>query len=256
MDDSQRDEVWRNLPARLSQLSIRVRLLPWTPIEVLGWAQETVSDRRGTWVTGAPGAVAEFPCTPERQIDVDASEGSVIARAADASFRLRVNDKIRAFAFTDGDAIVLGVPRGRANMPSHAAVQTLGTDADAIDETHRNDKLFDFGLGRKSSRFCVRTGDDALAQNLSDQAGRHWSEVMPTIGKNLIATSPHRVVESAAARIEVFAPIPAPGTTPPPGAHTRFLPDFLKSGEEIPADLALPVFAMPVAIFYPTPVSD
>ena len=58
MDDHQRDQVWRNLPARLSQLSIRVRLLPLTPIEVLDWDQETVSDRRGTWVTGAPGAVA------------------------------------------------------------------------------------------------------------------------------------------------------------------------------------------------------
>jgi hypothetical protein len=255
MDDSQRDQVWRNLPARLSQLSIRVRLLPWTPIEVVGWAQETVSDRRGTWVTGAPGAVAEFPCTPERQIDLDASEGSVIARAADAAFRLRVSDKIRAFTFTDGGPIVLGMPKGRVNMPSHTAVQTLGTDADAIDEAHRNDKLFDFGLGRKSSRFCVRTGDDALAQSLSDQAGRHWSEVMPAIGKDLIAVGPHRVVESAAARIEVFAPIPASGIASPSGAHTHFLPDFLKSGEEIPASLALPAFAMPVAIFYPTPAS-
>ena len=167
MDEDRRNQVWLNLPERHSKLAIPVRLLPWTPIEVVGWAQETVSDRRGTWVTGAPGAVAEFPCTPEREIDVDAGEGSVIARAADAAFRLRVSDKIRAFTFADGGPIVLGMPKGRVNMPSHTAVQTLGTDDDAIDEAHRNDKLFDFDLGRKSSRFCVRTDDDALAQSLS-----------------------------------------------------------------------------------------
>ena len=253
MDDNQRDQVWLKLPERLAKVAIRVRLLPWTRDEIVDWAIETVSQRRGTWVTGTPGAVAEFPCTPERRIDVDASDASVVARAADAAFRLRVSDKIRAFAFTDGSQIVLGMPKGRANMTSHTAVQTLGTDADAIDETHRSDKLFDFGLGRKSSRFCVRTGDDALAQSLSDQTGRHWSEVMPAIRQDLIAASPHRVVESAAARVEVFAPIPEPGTKSPSGAHTHFLPDFLNSGEEIPASLALPSFAMPVAIFYPTP---
>lgn len=255
MDDNQRDQIWLKLPERLAKVAIRVRLLPWTHNEIIDWATETMSKRRGTWVTGTPGAVAEFPCTPERRIDVDASDATVIARATDAAFRLRVSDKIRAFAFTDGSQIVLGMPKGRAKMAPHTAIQTLGTDADAIDEAHRNDKLFDFGLGRKSSRFCVRTGDDALAQSLSDQTGRHWSEVMPEIGKDLIAAGLHRVVESAAARIEVFAPIPEPGTTSPSGAHTHFLPDFLKSGEEIPASLALPAFAMPVAIFYPTPES-
>ncbi|AGK56677.1 hypothetical protein HYPDE_24963 [Hyphomicrobium denitrificans 1NES1] len=253
MDEDRRSQVWLSLPERHSKLAIRVRLLPWTPNEVAGWAWETISDRRGTWVTGAPGAIAEFPCTPKRRIDVDVGEASIIAHTDDAAFRLRVSDKIRAFAFGDGGPIVLGLPRSRAGIPSHEAVQTLGTDADAIDETHRNDKLFDFGVGRKSSRFCVRTADDALTQCLSSQEGRHWSEVMPAIATDLIAASPHRVVESAAARIEVFAPILAPGTTS--GAHALFRPDHLQSGEEIPASLTLPVFAMPVAIFYPATAS-
>ena len=65
--------------------------------------------------------------------------------------------------------------------------------------------------------------------------------------------SPHRVVESALARIEVFTPIPAPGTTTPPGAHTHFLPQFLATGDEAPAGLGLPDYALPVAIYYPSP---
>jgi predicted Fe-S protein YdhL (DUF1289 family) len=255
MNESQRDDVWLKLPERLVTLSIRVRLMPWTRDELVDWAKQTISGRHGTWVTGAPGAVAEFPCTAERRIDVDALSDAVIARAPDASFRLRVSDKMRAFMFSDDGPVVLGLPKGRANVSSHSLVEPLGTDADAIDEAHRNDRLFDFGVGRKSSRFCIRTNDESLAQILSEHAGQHWSEVMPAIGMQLLAAGPTRVVESAAARIEVLAPISMPGTQSPAGAHTLFLPEFLKSGEEIPASLAIPDFAAPIAIFYPNAVS-
>jgi len=256
MDEAQRDAIWLQLPNRLDQLAVRVRLLPWSRDEIIGWAMQTITARRGTWVTGVPGAVAEFPCTIERTVDAEADAETVVARASDAAFRLRIGDKIRAFTFTDDGPIVLGMPKARASLPSHDAVQGLGIDSDAIDEAHRNDQLFDFGVGRKSSRFCVRTGDAALRESLAGQAGRHWSDVMYNIGMEIIAASPHRVVESAAARIEVFAPIPVPGGTSPSGAHTHFLPDFLKTGEEIPASLALPEFAMPVAIFYPTQAAN
>jgi predicted Fe-S protein YdhL (DUF1289 family) len=255
MDDGRRNDVWQKLPDRHSQLAIRVRLLPWTPEEIAIWAHDTIADRRGMWVTGVPGALAEFPCTPDRRIAIETNETSLIARAGDAAFRLRVNNRVRAFTFNDDGPIVLGMPRARAGMPVHESVQTLGTDSDAIDEEHKNNKLFDFGIGRKNSRFCVRTADDKLVESLSSQAGRQWSDLMYDIGMEIIAASPHRVVESAAARIEVYAPIPDPSAKSPSGAHTHFLPDFLESGEEIAPSLALPAFAMPVAIFYPTATS-
>lgn len=251
MSEIQRDQVWSELPERLSTLAIRVRLQPWTRDELVEWAEQTISDRLGTWVTGAPGAVAEFPCTAEREIKVDARAEAIVARASDASFRLRVSDKVRAFTFTDEGPVVLGLPKARASLQSNSVVQDLGVDADAIDDKHRNEKLFDFGIGRKGSRFCIRTPDVALARTVSEQAGRHWSDVMPAIGMQLLAAGPNRVVESTAARIEVFAPIPMPGGQSPSGAHTHFLPEYLKTGEEIPASLALPEFALPVAIFYP-----
>jgi predicted Fe-S protein YdhL (DUF1289 family) len=252
MSEIQRDQVWSELPERLSALAVRVRLQPWTREELVQWAEGTISDRRGTWVTGAPGAVAEFPCTSGRDIDVDRKPDTIVARAADASFRLRINDKVRAFTFADEGPVVLGLPKARAGLQSNSVVQDLGVDADAIDDKHRNDKLFDFGIGRKGSRFCIRTGNAALAENVSSQTGRHWSEVMSAIGMQLLAAGPNRVVESAVARIEVFAPIPMPGGQSPAGAHTHFLPDYLKTGEEIPPSLALPEFALPVAIFYPS----
>lgn len=251
MSESQRDAVWSELPSRLANLSVRVRLLPWTREELIAWANDTIAARRGTWVTGAPGAVAEFPCTSERTIDVEAGSDGVIARAPDASFRLTVSDKVRAFSFSEGGPIVLGLPKARAAIPSSPVLQSLGMDSQAIDARHQAEQLFDYGIGRKYSRFCVRTGDAALASSLSAQGGRHWSEVMMAIGMQVIAASPNRVVESAAARIEVFTKIPMPGDQSPAGAHTHFLPDFLKGGEEIASSLALPDYAAPIAIFYP-----
>jgi len=253
MDDDRRNAVWSELPERHAKLAIRVRLLPWTPAEIALWACEVISERSGTWVTGVPGAVAEFPCTPDRPIGIDTGEGSMIARAADSAFRLRINERLRAFSFIDEGPIVLAMPRARASMTVNTAVQDLSPDSEAISASHRNDKLFDFGIGRKNARFCVRTSDDALAGILSAHIGRSWSDLMDDIGMQVLAASPHRVVESAAARIEVYAPIPTAEQKSPAGAHTHLLPELLKSGEEIAASLALPPFAMPVAIFYPTP---
>jgi hypothetical protein len=127
----------------------------------------------------------------------------------------------------------------------------LGPDRDAIEEARRGDLLFDIGICRQYTRFCVRTNDVGLISSLSEFHRRPWTDFMPAMLDQFLAVSPHRIVESAAARIEVFAPIPGPGQSPPNGAHTHFLPEYLKSGEEIAAGLTLPDYAAPIAVFYP-----
>ena len=52
MSEAQRDDVWLKLPARLEILGVRLRLLPWTPEELLIWVAETIAGRRGTWMIG------------------------------------------------------------------------------------------------------------------------------------------------------------------------------------------------------------
>jgi predicted Fe-S protein YdhL (DUF1289 family) len=252
MSDAARDDVWSALPARLAALSVRVRLLPIVNEEIVDWIATCVRDRAGTFVIGPPGAVAEFPCEPASDIALDVSGGAVTARRADASLRLRVTEKLRAFAVADGGPIVLGLPRGRAGVPTSTTLAALGPDQDAIDERHTGEQLFDFGVGRRYSRFCLRVGDKQLASELHHQLGKTWSEVLTSSAAHgIFAGSPARVVESASARIEVFSKIPLPGERSPDGAHTHFLPDHLQSGEEISAAIAPPGFAAAVAIFYP-----
>ncbi|WP_409560936.1 DUF1289 domain-containing protein [Hyphomicrobium sp. MC8b] len=251
MSEAQRDSVWDQLPERLAQLSVRVRVLPWVRDELINWVRDTLVARQGAWVVGVPGAVAEFPSADNTPIDLHVEDGVITARRADAAFRIAINDKVRAFAFTDGGPIVLGLPRGRAAIQSGSALQAVGLDAGAIDETYRGDELFDLGIGRRYTRFCVRTRDETLTSALSDHDRRHWSDFMPVMLNQFVAVSPHRVVESAAARIEIFSRIPGSGESSPNGAHTHFLAEFLKSGDEIAPSLAPPDYVGPVAIFYP-----
>ncbi|MBS0231964.1 MAG: DUF1289 domain-containing protein [Proteobacteria bacterium] len=254
MSETQRDAVWAALPQRLAALSVRVRLLPWIRDELVDWVRDSIVARQGTWVIGAPGAFGEFPTMGDAPIDVCVEGGVVTAKRADAAFRLAINEKVRAFAFAEGAPIVLGLPRGRAAMPSSASLQSLGPDTGAIDAVRRGDLLFDIGIGRRYTRFCVRTGNQALISSLSALDRRHWSDFMPVMLPQLIAVSAHRVVESSSGRIEVFAPIPGPEQTSTNGACTHFLPEFLKSGEDIPRVLAPPDYAAPVAIFYPNKI--
>lgn len=142
MSESERDGVWSLLPGRLSKLSVGIRLLPWTAPELLHWAADTIDQRRGTWVTGVPGAVGEFACGTEGPLSVALTKNVVAARMGDAEFRLRVSDKLRAFAVADDGPIVLGLPRSRATRQPATAFTCLGKDVDAIDPANRNGYLF------------------------------------------------------------------------------------------------------------------
>jgi predicted Fe-S protein YdhL (DUF1289 family) len=252
LDEAARGRIWALLPERHSNLSLNVRPMPLTPDEILAWAQNAIGNRLGTWVTGMPGALAEFAAALKQDIAATIQADCVIGQTSTAVFRLRRDDKLRAFSFEQGGPIVLGFPKARLAPFNSSHFTKLGPDREAIQESNRDHVLFDYGLGRKSSRFCIRTNNAELIQSLERLSGRPWQEVMACAGAQIIAESPHRVVESALARIEVFAPIPPPGGRSPDGAHTHFLPNLLASGDEIVPSLALPEYAAPVAIFYPS----
>jgi predicted Fe-S protein YdhL (DUF1289 family) len=251
MSERERDAVWRLLPGRASEHDFGMRVLPWTAAEIGAWVAASIAERRGTWTTGSPGAVAEFPCTPGRDVTVEADATHIVARANDAAFRLTLHDKLRAFAMSESGPIVLGWPKARRVPYTTATLTEVGTDAEAISDAERQATLLDLGVGRASSRFCVRTSNPALLAKLKPLAGSAWQSVMYEAGMDIMAAHPNRVVESQLARIEVYTPIPLPGEQSPRGAHTHFLPEFLAAGDEIAPTLALPDYAAPVAIFYP-----
>jgi predicted Fe-S protein YdhL (DUF1289 family) len=244
-------EIWNLLNERHSWQAKRARLLPLTPAEILRWAANTIENRIGTWVTGMPGALAEFVTAADQTAHIELEPGQLTARTDTAAFRLKLHDRARAFTFEKDGPIVLGLPKGRITQHSDTVFKKLGADADAIDPDCRSHLLFDYGLGRKYSRFGIRTNNETLTSILSNFEGKSWEALMAAAGSQILMESPHRVVESSLARIEVYAPIPAQNGHSPEGAHTHFLPAFLASGGEISLSLALPDYAAPMAIFYP-----
>ena len=238
------------LPERLAALSVRIRLLPLIEDELADWVVGTIREGSGTWVTGVPGAVAEFPCrTCDSEVTV--AEEAVVARMANARFRLRLHEKLRAFAFDGNGPVVLGLPKRCAVLPLAETFTPLGADTDAIAPEARADELFDFGLGRPAHRFCIRTGDPDFIGTLREATGKSWSDVLELLGQEIIQKGPVRAVESALARIEVNSPIPQPGGPFPAGPHTKLVPRFLAAGEDAPEALKIPDYASPVASFYP-----
>lgn len=250
LDPASQDEIWAMLPERLAALSVRIRLLPLMDSELADWIAATIREGKGIWVTGVPGATAEFPCqTCDAEVSVEGE--AVVARMADARFRLRLQEKLRAFAFDGNGPVVLGLPKRRAVLPMAETFTPLGADADAIAPEDRADELFDFGLGRPGHRFCIRTGDPGFIGTLREATGKSWADVMAQLGHKIVEKNPVRVVESALARIEVSSPIPQPGGPLPAGPHTKLVPRLLAAGDDAPEALKIPDYASPVAIFYP-----
>ena len=251
LDDAQRLAIWNELPARLDQLAVKARLLPWTRDELKRWIISTLTDRKGTWVTGVPGAIAEFPVRPERPIEIEVNDAAIEAQATDAHLRLTLHDKLRGFAFASAGPIVVAFPRNRATLPYVQGFTPLGVDRDAVGSRHRTHELFDLGLGRQFCRFMLRASSAAFADVMRRHEGKALEPFLRDAGAAILQESPHRVVESALARIEVFTRIPLLGEKSPEGAHTHLLPSFLESGAELPSGLAIPAFAGPIAIYYP-----
>ena len=251
LDDARRLAIWNELPARLDRLAVRARLLPWTRDELKRWIISTLTDWQGTWVTGVPGAVAEFPIRPERPIEIEVNDAAIEAQATDAHLRLTLHDKLRGFAFAGAGPIVLALPRNRATLPHVQGFTSVGVDCNAVDARHRTHELFDLGLGRRCCRFMLRASSAAFAGVMRRHEGKALQPLLRDAGAAILQESPHRVVESALARIEVFTRIPLPGEKSPEGAHTHLLPSFLESGAELPSGLAIPAFACPIATYYP-----
>jgi predicted Fe-S protein YdhL (DUF1289 family) len=251
MSDSERDDIWQKLPERLEILGIPVRLLPWTRDEILAWARDTIVTRQGIWTIGAAGIAAEFPSSADREISVTQSDGALYAHAPGASFRLRIDDKVRAFGFAKTGTVVLGLPRRRAALLSSSGIAALGPDTDAIDDLHRQHHLFDLGVGGTASRFCIRTDDEIVAETLSAQAGRQWREIAPLIGQQIRAAKPSRIVKTALARIEMLAPAFSSSDTTDE-SPSPILPAIPIPNAENTEELTLPPYAVAVAVFYPS----
>ncbi|MEM6310810.1 MAG: DUF1289 domain-containing protein [Pseudomonadota bacterium] len=253
--EAARQAIWDQIPGRLKELGVTCRRLPWSTDDIRAFMISSLEARRGTWVIGVVGAVAEFTPAQNERVKVRIEGDDIIADTKNGAIRVKINDDIRALTFDPPDwgraaRIVLAVKRERGRLSVASGVLDLGPDTEAV-LPEKNTKLYDLGLARKEGRFFVRLGRGAAQEALDRSTGRAFVQALPLVAGPLIAESPTRVVESALGRIEVQGQIPPPDATSPAGPHTHLLPDHLETGRALPVGMDLPRAYLPGAIFYP-----
>lgn len=129
------------------------------------------------------------------------------------------------------------LPAAQARGACRCVLTELGPDRSALRIPHREEVLFDLGLGRTNVDFCIRSGDPDLLTDLRQAQGRSVLEPGNPVMGRIVAASPHRVACSRLGRIEVTQAIGR--TETPEGPHTHVLPEFL--AENATHDPATPI---------------
>jgi hypothetical protein len=217
-----------------------------------------LDDPRYGWSIGIFGAVGEFMRTHDEPAERSRRHGRDQVVTARGGIGVHLNEQVLPVAYdtlsSDGEtwnqALAFCLPQA-ADGP-RATVIDLGSDHEALQDVHRTAQLFDLGVGIGHVRFCVRTTDAALIAALRALAGQSLlGQAGAEAGRLIARTSPHRVVLSPLARIEVYAPIPGSGESSPDGPHTHLLPKLLGAARTHAANAPIPPRHQPVLMLHP-----
>ncbi len=205
-----------------------------------------LDDPKTGWGVGVFGAIGEFVRDADETVRRPRGRGLVTARGGIAI--KAEHEAARLIAWTEPSTVpgqwrqgaALCLPEAEAEAGGTHVVAEIGPDRDALQPAHRDEILFDMGVGFAHLRACVRTADPWIIAQLRAGLGKPlFGPDNPALGA-IIATSPHRVFLSRLGRIEVFQPIPPPDGKSPEGPHTHFLPKLLAAKRAHPATRPLP----------------
>ncbi|WP_414831992.1 DUF1289 domain-containing protein [Afifella sp. YEN Y35] len=236
------------LPARRAHLGIRIARLDWDEEEIARFMRDTLRPGKGRWVFGIDGAFGEFAIGAGEQPEV--KNALTVATQAGA-MRLRLPEKLRAFAFEEGKAIVMALPRGRLQPPAGVTLNAAGPDQGAIREGDRDALAFELGFGSPVARVFLRTKDQALQKRLQELEGEPWQRVLAEAGQEIREGSADRIILTTVGRMEVYARSTASDIRQPQGPRTELQAEAIAGGREMPGEIELPKAYAPCAIFYP-----
>lgn len=245
-------EIWADLPRRKAVLGLAFRLLPCGGPALLDHLVQAASTPGTAWSIGIYGAIAEFMPHMGETAQAARSQEELVLRTLGGAIRLRPPAGARLFELADNAGraarLVLALHRARVKDVPPAGITELGADAQAIDPSARDHRLFDLGVTRSAIRFCVRTGDPQLIALLRQAEGRDMFDPATGVGEILVARSPDRIAVSPVGRVEVEGPILRKDHS---GPHTHLLPGPLAQRREMEPGFDLPEGYLAGAILYP-----
>ena len=223
---------------------------------------EHLHDPSSSFSVGSLGAIAEFHRKADESLVVD-DPLQLISATARGALRIDLTDGVTPLAYETlsrrpglwSQGVVFCLPARRGAGQGRTGVTELGPDRDAIRESDRDAILFDIGLAARNVDFCVRTRDTALIALLRKHLGRSILAPGSQAMAAMVEASPHRVVVSRLARIEVYQAIGKVAT--PDGPHTHVLPKFLRSGRTQSANIPVPARHLAcLSLYPPNPLQD
>ncbi len=226
--DVERAAVWQKMPERQRRLGFGYAVLPRSPAALVVELQAALADPGKSWSVGAFGALAEFWRGADEEVEITTTDDGGQVTTARGGIGVNIDAGARLFAVAP-DTLALALRQGFVPEPRQG-LSALGRDSQALRAEHREQALFDLGLGRLAA-FCVRTADAGLSELLCRAEGR---DVLSdeNLMKALREAAPHRVVFTPLARIEVFQDIPDPEGATPQGPHSHLLPELLAGGHD------------------------
>lgn len=210
-----------------------------------------------SWSIGEFGALGEFHhlgASSLTDLTLDAPHGSLAIDHQPCTAIAYETISRRPGQWLHGMALCL--PAEKARMNRRRVITAVGLDTDAVRSEDRSAWLFDLGLGLTTVDFCVRTADPSLLRILRNAEGNALLSDQ-ALFERLRQASPHRVLLSRLARLEVRLLIPPRGQASPPGAHTHLLPHLLHRRRAHSANVPVPADLLPCLYLYPAhPLHD
>ena len=210
-----------------------------------------------SWSMGEFGALGEFHhlgASSLTDLTLDSTDGSLAVDHRPCTAIAYETISARPGRWLHGVALCL--PAEKAGMNRRRVITALGLDTNAVRAQDRSAWLFDLGLGLTTVDFCIRTADPSLLQILRNAEGNAvLSDQL--LFERLRQASPHRVLLSRLARLEVRSLIPPRGQASPPGSHTHLLPHLLHRRRAHSANVPVPAHLLPCLYLYPAhPLHD
>ena len=209
------------------------------PVRIL--VEEHLALPASTWTVGPPGAVARFA----RDADETARRGPNGVVTDRGGLRVLLPDEAVAIAYETPSghdalrwqhAVAFCVPDEVARRAARDVVTELGPDAEAMRPQDTGGVLFDLGLGTPAADVLVRTADPAALAVLRGAEGRDVLDDDLGLTAALATMTPHVVVLTAAARMEILVA----GSHPGAGPSLRLRPSRARAAAGTPPHLPIP----------------
>ena len=193
---------------------------------------------------GGMGALAEFHATSPTVLQSRDNYFCANSELGCVSIKIRSDQEVLAYESLGKHSdtwrwgLVLSIPQESCSLAHYTVLREIGRDSNANNPAHRNDLLFDIGTGIPHVQFCIRTNEHELISLLQQHEGTAIATPGNPILDIIAKASPHRVVRSQTARIEVYQKIDPHKT--PIGPHTHLLPKLLRGKRSQTSSVPLP----------------